>query len=414
MTPPRRRLPIAALIVANVLSFLSEGLSMVAIPWFVLQLTGSYAQMGIVGFFTVLPRVIATFLGGQVVDRIGYRTASALADTLSGVSVLAIPLLYAMDRLTFPVLLAFVVIGAVFDGPGATAKEVMTPELTQLAGASLERVNSLVQGARRLSLFLGPVIAGGLTVWVGVENVLWVNALVFALAAAIVLTCIPSVQAVEDADERGSFRSNMLYGARFLRQNRLVLWLAISVGVMNFLDGPLVTVHFPALVNEHYGGAGTLGIFLGAEGLGMVIGSLLFTGIAGRFRRRSMFITCFALVGVEFLVLAFAPPFPILLATVLLGGIAAGPLNPILMTVRQEQVPLASRARVFGTTTAIAFVAMPFGQVIGGFTVEWIGVRAAIGLIAACYFAAVVVMAMNPVLRGMDPARVSNIGVTDA
>jgi hypothetical protein len=44
--------------VAATLSFMAEAIAMVVIPWFVLELTGSYAQMGIIGFFTFLPRVV--------------------------------------------------------------------------------------------------------------------------------------------------------------------------------------------------------------------------------------------------------------------------------------------------------------------------------------------------------------------
>ncbi len=95
------RTPIYALLTANTLSFMAEAIAMVTIPWFVLELTGSYAQMGIIGFFTVMPRVIATFLGGQVVDRIGFRTSSIASDLLSGLSVCGIPILYATGHLTF-------------------------------------------------------------------------------------------------------------------------------------------------------------------------------------------------------------------------------------------------------------------------------------------------------------------------
>ncbi|MBA3377453.1 MAG: MFS transporter, partial [Chloroflexia bacterium] len=97
----RSRTPLFALLAANTLSFMAEAIAMVTVPWFVLELTGSYAQMGIVGFFTVLPRVIATFLGGQVVDRLGFRTSSIASDALSGLSVCGIPILYASGHLTF-------------------------------------------------------------------------------------------------------------------------------------------------------------------------------------------------------------------------------------------------------------------------------------------------------------------------
>jgi hypothetical protein len=58
-------------------------LSAIAIPWFVLQTTGSATQTGITGFFNVLPVVLAGFLGGTPVDRLGYKHASIIADLAS-------------------------------------------------------------------------------------------------------------------------------------------------------------------------------------------------------------------------------------------------------------------------------------------------------------------------------------------
>ena len=397
------RRPLFALLAANTQSFIAEAIATLAIPWFVLDLTGSYAQLGIIGFFTVLPRVIATFLGGQLVDRLGFRTSSVLSDVLSGLSVCGIPILYATGFLSFAGLAILVIVGATFDGPGATAKEAMVPELAASARIELDRVNAFFQGSRRLSLFIGPVLAGFLIAVVGPSNVLWVNALVFGLSTLVTLVFIPAVAQPEPDDGlSSSFWANTLYGFRFIRQHRLMLWLAGIISLMNFLDAPLVTVQLPALVRGNYGSADRLGVLIGADGLGAVIGAIVFSVIAPHMSRRRTFIACFFVVGLTFVLLAMAPPFPIAVAAMLVMGLAGGPLNPILMSIRQERVPIPSRARVFGTTTAIAFVAIPFGQLIGGFLIQWLGVQAVIGGVATIYLTVVVTFLFNPILREMD------------
>jgi MFS family permease len=398
----RDRLPILALLAANSLSFVAEAIAMVAIPWFVLDLTGSYARMGLVGFFTVLPRVVATFLGGQVVDRIGFRAASIASDLLSGISVCGIPLVHASGHLSFSWLIVLVIVGAFFDGPGATAKDAMVPELAARARIDLDRINAFFQGARRLSLFIGPMVAGVLVARVGASNVLWVNAVVFGLSAMLTVAFIPSIAATQAAADPGAFWANTLYGFRFIRQHQLMLWLAGIVCLMNVLDAPMATVQLPALVRENYGTAQLLGVLLGAEGGGAVVGTVIYSAIAPHLSRRATFIAGFLVTGLGFLVLAMAPPYPVLVATMLVMGLAAGPLNPILMSIRQEFVPLASRARVFGTTTAISFIAIPFGQLAGGYLVEWLGVGTVIAAIAVIYLAAVASFIVHPVLHEMD------------
>ncbi|MEJ7837407.1 MAG: hypothetical protein WKF81_01255 [Thermomicrobiales bacterium] len=63
------------------------------------------------------------------------------------------------------------------------------------------------------------------------------------------------------------------------------------------------------------------------------------------------------------------------------------------------------RARVFGTTTANSFVAIPFGQLIGGFMAEWLRVQLYIGLVAGIYVAVVMSFLVTPVLHEMDRGR---------
>ena len=101
-SPPRKNpLPLCALFTANAVSLIGNVFSMVAIPWFVLQTTGSAAQTGITGFFAVMPAVLAGFLGGTLIDRLGYKRASIISDLASGVTTALIPLLYFTVGLEF-------------------------------------------------------------------------------------------------------------------------------------------------------------------------------------------------------------------------------------------------------------------------------------------------------------------------
>ncbi len=399
----RARLPIFALLAANTLSFIAEAIAIVAIPWFVFELTGSAARVGLIGFFTVLPRVLAVFFGGQLVDRAGFRVSSVVSDTLSGISVCGIPLLYMSGDLTFSLLVVLVIIGAVLDGPGATAKEAMVPELAAMGRIELDRVNAFFQGSRRLSGFIGPVVAGFLVAAVGASNVLWINAVVFGLSALLVFTLVPNVSDQErDEEARGSFWENTTFGFRFLREHKLLFWLAGFLCLTNFLEAPLATVQIPALVREEYGSADRVGILLGAHGVGALIGTIVFSAISPRLPRRKTFLTCFLLCSPLGFLLSLAPPYSVAVAIAFVVGIFGGPLNPILMSVRQERVPIRYRARVFGTLMTLAFIAIPLGQLVGGFMVEWLGVRPVFALVSLVYGLAIASMFFSPVLHEMD------------
>ena len=76
-------------------------MALLAIPWFVLATTGSAAKTGITAFFSLVPVVLATFFGGALIDRLGFKPSSVLADVASGLAVVAIPILFGLDLLSF-------------------------------------------------------------------------------------------------------------------------------------------------------------------------------------------------------------------------------------------------------------------------------------------------------------------------
>ena len=58
-TGPTRRIPILVLLGANAISEMGNVLAFVAIPWFVLQTTGSAAKTGLTGGTFLLAAVVA-------------------------------------------------------------------------------------------------------------------------------------------------------------------------------------------------------------------------------------------------------------------------------------------------------------------------------------------------------------------
>ena len=97
----RRPLPYAALQAADAISRLGDVMTAVVIPWFVLETTGSAGRTGIVVFAGAVAVVISLFLGGTVVDRLGFRRISLAGDLASGATVALIALFHHFDALPF-------------------------------------------------------------------------------------------------------------------------------------------------------------------------------------------------------------------------------------------------------------------------------------------------------------------------
>lgn len=154
------RLPLVALLVADAISLTGNAMGFVAIPWFVLETTGSATLTGVVAALTFAPTVLATFFGGAIVDRLGFRRTSVMADLASGVTVAMIPLLHATIGLELWQLFVLVFLGALFDAPGATARRSLLPDLAALSGTRMERATGINGAIQHGSLLVGAPIAG--------------------------------------------------------------------------------------------------------------------------------------------------------------------------------------------------------------------------------------------------------------
>ncbi|MBV9788595.1 MAG: MFS transporter [Chloroflexi bacterium] len=400
-TQPTQRLPLFALLSANAISLTGNVLTMIAIPWFVLQTTGSPSKTGLTAFFTALPAIIAGIFGGAIIDRLGYKRASIISDLASGLTVALIPLLYYTVGLEFWQLLALVFLGALLDAPGATARSSLLPDLAELADIRLERVTAWDDGISRASRLLGAPLAGVLIVLVGPAQALWLDAASFMLSAALTAWAVPAAK--RDADESPqNYLADLREGISYIRHDRLILAIVISVMITNFLDVSLSSVALPVYVKELYGSAFDLGLLIATFGGAAFTGAMIFSAIGHRLPRRLTFAVSFIIVGLRFWALALFPPLPVLLVLHALTGVAAGALNPILATVQYERIPATMRARVFGTITAGAFLGMPLGVLITGYALEWVGLRPVLLTLGTLYLITTLSLLINPALREMD------------
>lgn len=279
------------------------------------------------------------------------------------------------------------------------------PNLAELAGWPLERLNSASQAITSSSLLVGPAIAGGLIALIGPSKVLWVDAASFAFSAVMVAALVPSTKTV--ASEHGNYFEDVLAGLRFLKNDRLMRTILIAAACTNFLDTPLFSVVLPVFANEQYGHASDLGLMLAGMGAGSVAGALLFGSVGARFPKRPQLIAFFVLFGLPLFILAFSPPLLVSVGAMALVGLATGGINPLAITAIQERTPAEMLARVFGSVIAAALIAAPLGALLGGVAVDAFGVTKVIVLIGALIFAAGVWLGFQPALAELDEPKLN-------
>jgi MFS family permease len=395
-------IPLYSLFIANAISLVGNVFTMIAVPWFVLQTTGSATQTGITGFFTILPVVLAGFLGGTLIDRLGYKRTSIISDLASGVTTAMIPLLYFTVGLEFWQLIVLVFLGALLDTPGGTARAALLPELAEQAGMPIERVTSLTHVIERGARLVGAPLAGFLIGVMGTANVLWLDAASFFVSAAIIGLVIATPKVIKKEQQTGNYFDELRDGLRFIAHDALILSIVIMVMLTNFLDAIFGGVVQPVYVKEVFGSALNLGLLIAANGGGAVVGGLIFAALGHRLPRHATFVVAFVLTGFRFWVYALYPSLAILVATTFITSIGAGPLNPIIGAVEFERIPPDMRGRVFGAVTAGAWTAMPLGMLLGGVLTDNLGTLPMLIGLGIAYFIATLSMAFIPAMKEMN------------
>ena len=100
--PDPRLTPVILLEVANLASGVGNAIVMLAIPWLVLEKTGSAASAGLVAAVSAITALLVAPFVGWLVDRFGRRPVSVISDILSAFAVAGIPLMAMIGDLTIP------------------------------------------------------------------------------------------------------------------------------------------------------------------------------------------------------------------------------------------------------------------------------------------------------------------------
>ncbi len=408
-SPGTRRAPFAALLIANAISLVGNQLTVVAVPWFVLQTTGSAAKTGLSGAVGALAAAAAALIGGGVVDRLGARRTSVATDLASGVAVAAIPLLHHTIGLAFWQLLPLVFLRALLNTPGGAARQSLLPALIAQAGLRLERGNAAYQTIQNFSQLAGPAFAGLLIAALGASNVLWLDAASFAVSAAVIAAAVPQPTASrpQPGDHAGMARfvAELRKGLAFLRRDQLVVAVTVTATLGNFLAAALFAVILPVYARDRFGNAVDLGLILAGWGGGAVIGSLAYGLVGPRLPRRAMLIAGAALTGLPLWVLATTPTPSLAGAIGALAfmGLCSGAINPLAFTLLQERIPARLRGRVFGAVFALGGIATPLAVLLAGYLLEFAGPTAGLLGEADGFLALTIWLVLHPAFRHLQP-----------
>ena len=176
-------------VAAEAFSLFGNAAISIVLPWLVLTRTGDPSVAGLVAAVAAVPSVLATLVGGWLIDHVGQRRMSIIADLGSAVSVAGLAIVdwaFGLDIGWFVVL---GVLGALFDVPGMTARETLMGRVSLTSGVKLDKIAAIRQSVFGVAFLAGPAVAGVLLTVLDPIRVVWITAACSALAALCTLLC---------------------------------------------------------------------------------------------------------------------------------------------------------------------------------------------------------------------------------
>jgi MFS family permease len=347
------------------ISFLGDQFYLVALPWLVLQQTGSAVAMGAIMMAGAIPRAILMLMGGAVSDRTSARKIMMATATARTVCVTVIGLLVWLRALHTWELYALAAAFGVADAFAAPAQSAYMPSLVkreQLVAAS-----SVSQSTAQLTTIVGPVPAGFVIQALGVAWAFFVDAISF-------LFIIGALWRLPDPPKPPSARRAMWHsiaeGISYVANDVPLRSLMLLATVMNFcISGP-VAVGLAYFTKNRFGSPAAYGTLISSLAAGSLIGAML-AGV-WKIRKRGILILAGAVVlGLCLSGIALAERAWSIAAILVVMGASAGMLNVHIGAWAMQRIEIAVRGRVSSVLMLAAFGVAPISLGVAGFLVAW-------------------------------------------
>jgi MFS family permease len=351
---------IAALLSAEVISSLGTQMTWLALPWFVLRTTGSPQQMTWVIIAEILPVGVLGLWGGAIAARFGTRRTMLVCDFARAPLLGAIPVLHALGLLPFWALLVLVAATGVFIAPYFAVQRAVVPELVGEEHEDVAYATAFFQAANRLTIFVGPPLAGVLIAVVGAANILYFDAATYVVSFVLVALFV-SPPEVAPPREGG-----VLAGLRFIARDKL---LRVWTPAFTVLDicWQLVFAALPVLVvTQYHANPRILGWLFGALGGGALVGAFVSMKTVKRWHPLTLGSVAFFFQMASLWLLVVPARWELPFCAMALAGFFMSNVNAPIQALVMLRIPRELRTQGIAVFGVFQCIGAPIGLLLAG------------------------------------------------
>ena len=352
--------------IGSTISILGDQCYLVALPWLVLQMTGSAVAMSTILMTAAIPRTVLMLIGGALTDRISPRKVMMTTASARTVLVAAIGMLVWYHRLH---LWELYVLGFAFgtaDAFAYPASSAFTPSL--IKREQMVAASSAMQSTVQFTSIVGPAPAGILIKMVGTAWAFLFDAIsfLFIIAALWRLPDPPKPPAAARKPVWHSIKDGIGYVIKDVPLRSFILLATI----LNFCMAGPMTVGLPYLAKTKFGSPAAYGLLVAAAATGGLLGALL-AGLWRVHHRGWLILSVCGGLGIFIGPIGLAPRLWMIAALLVLMGLAAGVANVHIVAWVQQRIALEVRGRVMSVMMLALIGLMPVSLAAAGVLAAW-------------------------------------------
>jgi DHA3 family macrolide efflux protein-like MFS transporter len=389
----------------QMISQIGDSFTFLALLITVNSLTGSSASMGVMMISLTLPQLVFSLLAGVIVDRVNRKAVMIVSDLLRALLVLAFLTVRTADQIYIFYVVGFLLSSvSVFFWPAKTA---MIPRIVK-GGDRLLSANALSQTVRVVGLLVGPALAGLAIGWFGTSVAFVADCVTYLISALAIITIKTSGSTTDE--ERVSFSMvwhRLADGFSFTMRHSTLVGIVVTLLVALLGVGAIEVLFVPYLQSDFGAGPEGLGFVQTAQGLGMLVGSVLLGYLAARFRLTRIIAWSTSVLGASVALCGLASHFLLIPLCTFVAGLSLAPLNAALSTLMQRIVPdekLGRVSSVVDTTMTLSYLLSMGTAASLGDALGIRGVFVGAGLVTALAALPALVMMKEPGMPSLDPA----------
>jgi MFS family permease len=353
------------------LARIAQAMVSVVLVLFTLDQFDSPQLAGIVTFASVAPGIVVSPIAGALLDRYHRIRLIRLDYLIAFGTMILIGGLSLTDQLT-PVLLVAIAAVSSLTGPlSQTGLRSLFPLITP--EHLWERVNAVDSNGYLVASIIGPPLAATVFVVFGPQASVIAVGLPYAIATA---TLLGVTEPAKRAIRSEHLMADVIAGLRYAWSNKTIRGLIFAIGALNLASGVL-TIVVPVLVLDHmHAPEIAVGLAFAVSGVAGVISVLAFGRVDSRGHewRLLVYPMIFVVPAYGLLLVASTDAAAVtpalglgaIAVTMLILGLANGPLDIGLFTIRQRRTDPALMGRAFAISMALNFSGFPIGAALAG------------------------------------------------